>query len=278
VAKRHQGTCSAGHGRQPKPRGLSVSRGRFCSNVLKNGISCAFLDPSVSGIMDFDSFAETYEQEVATAIRFAGIPHRFFLEAKLDHLLATLRRRFENLPRLRVLDLGCGIGLIDEVLKVHLPKLVGVDVSEKVLQAARFRNPEIDYRHFSDDVLPFGDRSFDVVFAICVWHHVPPDRWKNFLSEIARVVAAKGLLLIYEHNPWNPLTRLAVARCAFDAHSVLLTARQAAQNIRLAGFGSVTTDYLLFVPFKNRFTEFCERTILRRVPIGAQYALCATRQ
>src|SRR4029077_15731267 len=122
-------------------------------------------------------------------------------------------------------------------------KLVGVDVSEKVLQAARFRNPEIEYRHFSNDVLPFEDRSFDVVFAICVWHHVPPDRWRNFLSEIARVVAAKGILLIYEHNPWNPLTRLAVARCAFDAHSVLLTARQAAKNIRLAGFESVTTDY-----------------------------------
>ena len=35
-----------------------------------------------------------------------------------------------------------------------LPKLVGVDISEKVLQAAKFRNPEIDYRHLTDDVLP----------------------------------------------------------------------------------------------------------------------------
>ena len=105
-----------------------------------------------------------------------------FSSIKLDHMLDTLRRRFENLRRLRVLDLGCGTGLVDHLLKVHLPKLVGVDISEKVLQAAKFRNPEIDYRHLTDDVLPFGDRSFDVVFAICVWHHVPPDRWRNFLA------------------------------------------------------------------------------------------------
>ncbi len=227
--------------------------------------------------MDFDSFAESYEREVAEAIRFAGIPHRFFLDAKLDHMLDTLRRRFENLRRLRVLDLGCGTGLVDHLLKVHLPKLVGVDISEKVLQAAKFRNPEIDYRHLTDDVLPFGDRSFDVVFAICVWHHVPPDRWRNFLAEISRIVAADGVLLIYEHNPWNPLTRVAVSRCAFDADSVLLSARQAAKNIRSAGFGSVITDYILFLPFRTHFTEFCERKILRKIPIGAQYALCATR-
>ncbi len=228
--------------------------------------------------MNFDSFAESYEREVAAAIRFAGIPHRFFLDAKLDHMLDILRRRFENLRRLRVLDLGCGTGQVDQFLKVHLPKLVGGDVSEKALQAAKFRNPEIDYRHLTDDVLPFGNQSFDVVFAICVWHHVPSDRWRNFLSEISRIVAADGVLLIYEHNPWNPLTRIAVSRCAFDADSVLLSARQAAKNIRSAGFRRVTTDYLLFLPFRTHLTHYCERKILRKIPLGAQYALCATRR
>ena len=228
--------------------------------------------------MDFDSFAETYEQEVAAATRFAGMPQRVFLEAKLGHMLEKLQQRFDDLARLRVLDVGCGTGLADQLLKAHLPKLMGVDVSEKVLQVAKVRNPEIDYQHLTDDILPFENGSFDVVFAICVWHHVPTHAWKKFLSEISRVVAPKGVLLIYEHNPWNPLTRVTVSRCAFDADSVLLTAPQAARNIRLAGFGSVTVDYLLFLPFRTRVTEFFERKIFRKIPLGAQYALCATWQ
>jgi SAM-dependent methyltransferase len=228
--------------------------------------------------MDFDSFAESYEREVAAAIRFARIPHRFFLEAKRDHILNALRQRFEDLRQVRALDLGCGTGLVDCLLKVDLPKLVGVDASEKVLEAAKFRNPELKYQHVRDDLLPFEDQSFDVVFAICVWHHVPPSRWRGFLSEISRVLVANGVLLIYEHNPWNPLTRVAVARCAFDVDSVLLTARKAAENVRAAGFGSIIIDYLFFLPFRTQFTAFCERRVLRKIPIGAQYALCASRR
>ena len=51
-------------------------------------------------------------------------------------MLDTLRRRFENF-----LDFECSILVVgwpvDHVLKVHLPELVGVDISEKVLQAAK---------------------------------------------------------------------------------------------------------------------------------------------
>jgi SAM-dependent methyltransferase len=72
-----------------------------------------------------------------------------------------------------VLDVGCGVGLTDQLLKVHLPLLAGVDISGKSLDVARVRNPEIAYHHSADDKLPFVNGSFDVVFAMCVWHHVP---------------------------------------------------------------------------------------------------------
>jgi SAM-dependent methyltransferase len=226
--------------------------------------------------MNFDQFADTYEQEIAAATRFVGVPPKFFLEAKLTHILETLRERFKDLAKLRALDVGCGIGLVDQALKVHLPNLVGVDVSEKSLLAARARNPEIEYELSVNDVLPFASGSFDVVVSICVWHHVPPCHWAKFLSEIARVVAPTGILLVYEHNPWNPLTRWAVSRCAFDADAVLLSAGQAAKQLRRAGFRKVATDYLLFLPFKSRIIRFCEKTLFRRIPLGAQYALCGT--
>ena len=70
--------------------------------------------------MDFDRFAETYEREVESATRFVA-PAGFFLEVKVAHLLGMLRQKFEDFRRLRVLDVGCGVGLADQLLKAHLP-------------------------------------------------------------------------------------------------------------------------------------------------------------
>ena len=81
--------------------------------------------------MDFNRYAETYEREVEAATRFARLPNEFFLEVKVAHLLGTLRKKFGDLSRLRVLDVGCGVGLTDERLKTHLSRWSGVDISGK---------------------------------------------------------------------------------------------------------------------------------------------------
>jgi SAM-dependent methyltransferase len=227
--------------------------------------------------MDFDHYAETYEREVETATRFAGMPPEFFLEVKVIHLLRTLRQKFGALSRLRVLDVGCGVGVTDQLLKAHLPHLVGVDVSGKSLEVARVRNPELTYHHSADGNLPFVNSSFDVVFAICVWHHVPHSQWTAFVTELSRVLVQQGLLLIYEHNPWNPFTRLVVSRCSFDEDAVLVSPYQATRKVRQVGFAKTNTDYLCFLPFKSGIIRRWETAMLRKIPLGAQYALHATR-
>ena len=91
--------------------------------------------------------------------------------------------------------------------------LAGVDPSEAMIEAARKANPEADYRVADGTELPFEDGSFDLAFAVCVLHHVaPPDR-PAFVAELARVTRPGGLTVVFEHNPLNPLTRLAVRRC-----------------------------------------------------------------
>ena len=37
-----------------------------------------------------------------------------------------------------------------------------------------------------------------------------------FVAELARVVRPGGLVVVFEHNPLNPLTRLVVSRVTFD--------------------------------------------------------------
>jgi hypothetical protein len=55
-----------------------------------------------------------------------------------------------------------------------------------------------------------------------VLHHVPPADREALLARVATKLAPGGKLVVFEHNPWNPLTRKVVAECAFDADAVLL--------------------------------------------------------
>jgi hypothetical protein len=85
-----------------------------------------------------------------------------------------------------------------------------------------------------------------------------------------RVTKKDGLIIIFEHNPFNPLTNYAVNHCALDDDAILLrmgkTKRLTAKNaIRL-----VEKKFILFTPFKGTFFNFLDR-VLGWLPLGAQY-------
>jgi len=51
---------------------------------------------------------------------------------------------------------------------------------------------------------------------------VPPSERPALLTTIHELLAPGGRLVIFEHNPLNPVTRRAVAACPFDDNAVLL--------------------------------------------------------
>jgi len=220
----------------------------------------------------FDRYERSYREEVERSIAFAGVGIDVFTEAKAAALLRLVGNRLGDPAEVRALDVGCGPGETDAYLVPELAELHGVDVSSGVLDAARKRNPGVSYRVYEGDRLPYDDGSFDVAFAICVIHHVPPDRWPSFAVELARVVRPGGLAVLVEHNPLNPLTRLAVARCAFDDDAVLLGAGAAQRLLREAGLARVESRYIVFHPFRSPLLRRLDHA-LGRVPLGAQY-LC----
>jgi SAM-dependent methyltransferase len=120
--------------------------------------------------------------------------------------------------------------------------------------------------------LPYDSGSFDVAFAVCVLHHVDPAARRQFTAELARVTRPGGLTVVFEHNPFNPLTRLAVARCEFD-EGVELLRRRELQRLLAPALREVESRYLLFVPWR---AERLERA-LGGVPLGAQYYVASTR-
>jgi SAM-dependent methyltransferase len=222
---------------------------------------------------DFDRSAPTYRDDVERALVFVRRDLERFTEAKVEALLALIRRRLGDPGTMRVLDVGCGVGITDTLLEPHLGELHGVDVASEAVELARERSPGVSYRCYDGSRLPYDDHTFDLTFAICVLHHVPPPGWPAFAAELVRVTKPHGLVATIEHNPLNPLTRLVVSRCEFDDDAVLLTRRRNVELFRFAGLTSIESRYILFFPWQNERLATIERK-LAKLPLGAQF-LCA---
>lgn len=226
---------------------------------------------------EFDSYAEAYREHVAKALPPGVGEVDRFARVKVWHLVRAIDSVFPERRDVQILDAGCGIGLTDRYLKSTFPNITGFDVSPKSVEFAAQANPELSYCCDPTGRLPFEDGQFDVVFAICVVHHVPPAEWLNFFRQLHRVLKPGGLLAIYEHNPWNPATQWVVSRCEFDRDALLLSSAKCRALAAEAGFSAPRVRNLLFLPLENELWCSWESRLFSRLPIGAQYEFTARK-
>jgi 2-polyprenyl-3-methyl-5-hydroxy-6-metoxy-1,4-benzoquinol methylase len=219
----------------------------------------------------FDRHASTYGATVQRSIDFSSLSYQFFLRAKASILKEIANEQFGQGVKPSLLDVGCGVGLLHSLLADDFGPLSGVDSSAESIEQARQYNPQFEYRLNTGPELPYPSATFDIVTAICVVHHVSPAAWRSFISELKRVARPNGLVCLIEHNPLNPLTRLAVFRCPFDVGATLLTARRARQLLIDAGLAKVRSEHFLVFPSSSPAARAVERW-LGALPLGAQYA------
>lgn len=219
---------------------------------------------------EFDEYRDNYVATVENSIGFSGLKHSFFQDSKAHIIADTVREKLSHLDQVSLLDVGCGVGALHPYIAQTFSKIDGVDVSSESIAQAKIENPTRSYMDYDGLRLPYPDNSFDMTLAVCVMHHVPPQHWKNFLSEKARVVRPGGIVCLIEHNPYNPATRLSVARCPFDADAVLLNAREMRKRLKAADVGQVHSGHFVFFPSNNRVVRNIEKYI-DWLPLGAQY-------
>jgi ubiquinone/menaquinone biosynthesis C-methylase UbiE len=99
----------------------------------------------------------------------------------------------------RVLELGCGTGLILSRIAKVAKEAIGVDLSEKMAQRARDRGLQVHEASLGD--LPFDDGEFDLTYGFKVLAHVTDIA--GALREAARVTRPGGYLLLEFYNPWS---------------------------------------------------------------------------
>jgi SAM-dependent methyltransferase len=225
----------------------------------------------------FKDYVDTYQKEIQSSINFIGQDVDFFIGLKADLIVNIAHRHLGNIETARVLDIGSGIGLTDHHLTPYFKNLCGVDVEEEVVNSAKGFNSEVKYSFYDGLKLPFEDNSIDLAFSINVMHHVSPVNWEHFLKEMNRVLKPGGIGAVFEHNPLNPLTRLAVSKCEFDRDANLLHKSKLRKMFMQTGFEISESNYIVFFPFKSVLFRTAEKAI-GWLPFGAQFYIAGRKK
>ena len=216
----------------------------------------------------FDQYARDYDDLLDDPLRhkFAG-DGDFFIHQKCRVLMRHLGSRLPGGYSLRILDAGCGQGTAIAFLNSQAT-VIGTDVSLPMVRQAVHRGPVAVQEPFD---LPFSDGTFDAAYAFCVYHHIDDREHVRHLRELARVVAPGGRVCIFEHNPYNPVTKRIFARAPVDRGCHMIKPARLRALFREAGLQAVEQGYMLFLPEPLwKWFGFLEPA-LAWLPLGGQY-------
>ncbi|HUC04188.1 MAG TPA: class I SAM-dependent methyltransferase [Acidimicrobiales bacterium] len=182
--------------------------------------------PRQRDVQAFDDRSSTYESD------WRGRMHH-------DIAARTARVALAAAPRpQRVLDVGCGTGMLLRMLAEQLPQcleLVGLDPAPAMVGVARSRarDPRLAFSVGQAEHLPHPDGSFDLVVSTTSFDH-----WEDQgagLRECARVLRPEGRLVVSDLFSWWLAPTLVLGR-----RSHARTRRRAQRLLETAGFESVS--------------------------------------
>ncbi len=224
---------------------------------------------------EFDKFADVYYEAHKKNIKITGEGPEYFSRYKIKDFYEFFEGKI--LPE-RIMDFGSGIG--NSILYFReffsQSKLTCTDVSTKSIEISKERFPgDEEYIEITNKI-PVKDEGYDAVFTACVFHHIPHEEHEKWLEELWRVLRKDGILVIYEHNPINPLTVRAVNTCPLDENAKLIKAGVMKRKLQDAGWREVNVAYKLFFPGFFRSFRWMEK-YLTKVFLGAQWRIVAKK-
>lgn len=218
----------------------------------------------MSNKVNFDEYTENYNSILRDSTGFFSSSEEYFAEYKIRLVKANNTGEVK-----RVLEYGCGIGRNIPYIQTSFPaaEVYGTDITEGTLEYARSQNINSNFFLESDD-LELG--LFDLIFVAGVFHHIPPAERSRSMSTLAKRLSKHGNLFVFEHNPYNPVTRRIVNNCVYDADAVLVKPKEMRRLIEYVGMAVSAQEYCLFVPPSMSVLLPIE-SLFKYLPLGGQY-------
>ena len=216
---------------------------------------------------DFDQFAQDYRDALNRSLRGFGVELDYFTSYKARYI----ERLIANAAPHKILDYGCGIGVLASMLKKAFPRstVEGYDVSQASI--GRVEKNLLEQGRFTSELANL-EGGYDLVVLSNVLHHVVPANREPTLADIVGLMDPSGRLVVFEHNPINPATRFVVSRCEFDEDAILVYPGSVARHFKQVKLRLRRRDYIVFFPRILSLFRALE-PMLAWLPLGAQYAM-----
>lgn len=122
--------------------------------------------------------------------------------------IAEIMARVDGLglrpDRRRALDFGCGAGRLTQALAEEFDEVVGLDIAESMVRAARHYNRHGDRVRYQvntgDRLAGLDDASFDFVYSSKTLQHIPPVHARRYIAELVRVLRPGGVTVFQFRN------------------------------------------------------------------------------
>jgi len=148
----------------------------------------------------------------------------------------------------RILEVACGTGRFTVTLADRGADIVGVDISEVMLEQGRTKaraagvEGAIEFMQADAGRLPFPDDHFDSVFAMRFFHLAPDP--KGFMTELRRVSADQVFF-----DTFKRYSMRSIYNWALPMGSRLYSGREARELVVGAGLELVDASHDFFVPY-----------------------------
>lgn len=220
-------------------------------------------------VAEFDQYSENYTKILDNNLTIFGEKSDYFNRYKMNCLKQCTRGGNQNGE---ILDFGCGIGELSALIALDFSdsQVTGFDISVGSIQKAASHFQHLRNLKFTDQ-LPYK-KKYNLIIMSNVLHHITPVERPGIFLRLKGCLYPGGQIVIFEHNPLNPLTLLVVKRCPLDSDAKLIRSGWLINLTRSCGYQIEIKRYITLFPKWLAMFRPLEPS-MGWLPLGAQYLL-----